>query len=70
MATKPITTPQEFAAALATFTAKWGERLIVGTQKEWLEAALEAKPLAKYGKVRVERILEGAAAKWLREGGK
>lgn len=65
MATKPITTPQEFAAALAAFTTKWGEKILTGVQEDWVAARAEARNLAKYGRVTPERIMQGAARRWL-----
>lgn len=61
-----ITSPGQFATELTAFAVKWGEKILSGTAEEYQQALKEAKPLAKYGKITPERIVQGAAAKWQR----
>lgn len=62
----PITSPTQFAAELMRFTQQWGEKLLSGNAQEYDAALVAARPLAKYGRITPERIVQGAAAKWLR----
>jgi hypothetical protein len=61
-----ITSPGQFATELTAFTQKWGRKLVEGTQADYDAALKEARPLAKYGRITPERIVQGATAKWLR----
>lgn len=59
-----IRTQSEFNEQYRAFWRKWGEKLLSGNTADFQAALREAKPLAKWGKVRPERILVGAAARW------
>lgn len=61
-----ITNAREFAEGMQAFTIKWGEKILAGRQADYDAALKEAAPLARYGRIIPERIVQGAAAKWER----
>ena len=56
---------EEFRAAKQAFTEKWGRKMVHGTAEEMEEMRKECAPMARFARIRVEKMLWALGQDWL-----
>lgn len=69
MATRRINTMAEFCEVKREFLEKWGDKVIHGTAAEMAQLTKEAEPMAKFARLRPEKMVWALGQDWLARGG-